>query len=217
MTMRLIRVVVVEDHAIVREGVRRILAGEPDLQVVALLSDGEGAAARARDTEADVVVLDVGLPGRDGVGVLSDLRQIHPRARVVVLSMYPEDQCAVRLLQSGASAYLTKSRAPEELVAAVRQVAAGGRYITDQLGDQLVDASSRGLPHDRLSARELQVLRAIGEGKAVGRIAEQLGLSVKTVSTYRARLLAKLHLSDTAELMRYAIAQERDRPAAQVR
>lgn len=203
------RIVVIEDHAIVREGVRRILAAEPDLEVVALLEEGTGAAARAREVDADVVVLDIGLPGQDGVAVLAELRAKHPRAAVVVLSMYPEDQCAVRLLQSGASAYLTKSRAPEELVAAVRRVAAGGRYLTDRIGDQLVDADAG---RSRLSNRELQVLRAIGEGKTVGRIAEQLGLSVKTVSTYRARLLAKLRLTDTAALIRYAIEQERSTP-----
>lgn len=203
------RIVVIEDHAIVREGVRRILAAEPDLEVVALLEEGTGAAARAREVDADVVVLDIGLPGQDGVAVLAELRAQHPRAAVVVLSMYPEDQCAVRLLQSGASAYLTKSRAPEELVAAVRRVAAGGRYLTDRIGDQLVDADAG---RSRLSNRELQVLRAIGEGKTVGRIAEQLGLSVKTVSTYRARLLAKLRLTDTAALIRYAIEQERSTP-----
>jgi DNA-binding NarL/FixJ family response regulator len=204
------RIVVVEDHAIVRDGIRRILAAEPDLEVVALCAEGEGAAAIAKETDADVVVLDIGLPGLDGVEVLAELRRLHPRAAVVVLSMYPEDQCAIGLLQSGASAYLAKSRAPDELVAAVRRVASGGRYITDRLGEQLVDATSIGRPHDRLSMRELQVLRGIGEGKTVSRIAEGLGLSVKTVSTYRARLLAKLHLGDTAELMRYAIAQERN-------
>jgi DNA-binding NarL/FixJ family response regulator len=203
------RIVVVEDHAIVREGVRRILAAEPDLEVVALLEDGTGAAARAREVDADVVVLDIGLPAKDGVAVLAELRAEHPRAAVVVLSMYPEDQCAIRLLQSGASAYLTKSRAPEELVAAVRRVAAGGRYLTDRIGEELVDADAR---RSRLSNRELQVRRAIGEGKTVGRIAEQLGLSVKTVSTYRARLLAKLRLTDTVALMRYAIEQERSTP-----
>ncbi len=200
------RIVVVEDHAIVREGIRRILAAEPDLEVVALLAEGAGAAARAKAEDADVVVLDVGLPGRDGVEVLTELRREHPRAAVVVLSMLPEDQCAIRLIQSGASAFLNKSRAPEELVAAVRKVAAGGRYLTDRLGDQLVAADAG---RQRLSVRELQVLRAIGEGKTVGRIAEQLRISVKTVSTYRARLLAKLHLADTASLMRYAIEQER--------
>jgi DNA-binding NarL/FixJ family response regulator len=156
----------------------------------------------------DLVILDINLPGRSGLEVLGDLRRLRPKLPVLVLSMHAEDQYARRLLKAGAYGYLRKESAPEELIAAVRKVVTGGRYVSPTLAEKLVldlDADAEAPTHERLSDREFEILRLIGSGKQVSQIAEELHLSVTTISTYRARILEKLNLSTTAELVRYAV------------
>jgi DNA-binding NarL/FixJ family response regulator len=203
-----LRILVVDDHPIVRRGLREILTEAPDVAEVGEAEHPQQALDLVRSSRWDVVVLDVGLPGRGGLEVLKDLHREWPNLPVLMLSIQPEDQYAVRALRAGAAGYLTKEAAPDRLLEAIRKVTAGGRYVSPAVGEQLaaglaVDASKP--LHERLSDREYEVLRLIGSGKTVGDIAEQLSLSVKTVSGYRARILEKMGMSNNAELMQYAI------------
>jgi two-component system invasion response regulator UvrY len=205
-----IRILIADDHAVVREGLKRILAETEGMKVVAEAADGPEVFTRLEETECDVVVLDVSMPGMSGVEVLRRLQRERPGVRVLVLSVHPEDQYAVRVLRAGAAGYLTKESAPEELVTALKEVRAGGRYLTATLAEKLADgrAVDRERPaHEVLSNREYEVLRMFGSGKTVSEIASELGLSVKTVSTYRTRILEKLRLRTTAEIIRYAVDQ----------
>lgn len=204
----MIRILIADDHAIVRQGLRQVVAEGPGMTVAAEASSGEEALALARAGRFDVAIIDISMPGRGGLDVLRDLKAEHPRLAIIVLSMHSEEQYAVRCLRDGASAYLTKGTAPDEIVRAVRAVAAGRRYITPSLAERLaarLDPLERGLPHESLSTRELQVLVALGSGKAVGEIASQLNLSVKTVSTYRTRVLSKMGMETNAQLIRYVV------------
>jgi len=207
----MIRLAIADDHPIVREGLRRIVSEDPGLAVT---GDASGAAElfRLLDSAAvDVVLLDVSMPGAPFIDTLRQLRAQHPSVKVLVLSAYSEDQWALRALQSGAAGYLTKDHSPEQLVEAIRRVARGRRYVSESMADRLAgmagDAKDRA-PHERLSDREFEVLRALGSGLMVKEVADQLGLSVKTVSTYRTRLLEKLGLSSRADLVRYVVAHE---------
>jgi len=201
-----IRILLVDDHPVVRYGIRQILVDGLTSVSVGEASDGPRALASIRTDEWDVVVLDVTLPGASGLDVLKDIRRDYPSLPVLVLSMHPAAQFARRALAAGASGYLTKDSAPTELVHAIEEIRRGGRYLGAHRTDQ-APATGRGaeLAHDALSDREYQVLRMLGSGKTVSEIAAALGLSVKTVSTYRIRLLEKLHMRSNAELMRYAI------------
>lgn len=203
----MIRVLIVDDHAVVRQGIRQILADHPDIEVADEAGTEQEAIDKARTGRCSLVLLDLSLPGRGGLEVLKQLREELPRLPVLVLTMHPEDQYAVRTIRSGAAGYLTKQSAPEELVRAVRQVAAGRRYLTaavaERLADQVRHDDSRPR-HEALSDREFQVLRAIAAGRTVSDIARELALSVKTVSTYRARILEKMELRNNAELTHYA-------------
>jgi len=202
------RILVCDDHPIVRRGLREILeqAGAP-VTVGEAASAAEGLAL-ARKQSWDTVVLDITMPGRSGLELLKELKSERPHVPVLVLSVHPAEQYAVRVLRAGASGYLTKESAPEELLTAIRHIVRGGRYISPSVGETLADDLGRPaeqLPHHGLSDREFEIMRRLASGKRVSEIADQLHLSVKTVSTYRARVLRKLNLRTTAEIMRYAL------------
>jgi len=207
----MIRALIADDHAVVRKGLRLILQETSDMQVAGEAASGLEALDSARQGGYDVVVLDITMPGRSGFEVLKDLRVEHPELPVLVLSMHAEEQFAVRLLKSGAAGYLNKESAPEELVKAIRKVVAGGRYVSPTLAEKLafeIDAGSDKLVHETLSDREFQVMRMMATGKTVKEIAAELSLSVKTISTYRARILTKMNLHTNAELIHYAITNQ---------
>jgi DNA-binding NarL/FixJ family response regulator len=203
----MIRVFVADDHAVVRRGVRQILEDASDMIAAGEASTGREVLQAVRQHDYDVLVLDIAMPDANGLEVLSQLRTLKPDLRVLILSMYPEKQYAVRALKAGAAGYLTKESAPDELVAAIRKVASGGKYVTRSLAERLAAALGSELgkePHEALSAREYQVMRLLAAGKTVTDIATELSLSVKTISTYRTRILEKLDLRNTAEIIRYA-------------
>jgi two-component system, NarL family, invasion response regulator UvrY len=203
----MIRVVIADDHPIVREGVQRVLEKEPDIQVVGEAGSGSEVLPLVRSAKADVVILDISMPGGGGIEALGALRREFPGVPVLMLSMYPERQYAVRCLKAGASGYLTKDSAQTELVAALRRVLEGRRYVSAALAEHLADSLDAGLAtaaHETLSEREYQVMMLIARGLTVSHIAEELSLSVPTVNTYRTRILEKLHLTTTPEIMHYA-------------
>lgn len=202
----MIRVLVVDDHPIVRKGTKAILEDELGA-VVDEAGDGD-AALVALEQPYDAVVLDLSMPGRSGIDLLAEIKHRHPKLPVLIMSLHGEEQFAVRALRAGASGYLTKTAAPENLSAAVGKILRGGRYITETLAERLaadVGGEAVAAPHDRLSDREFEVLRGLASGKSVSEIADTMHLSVKTVSTYRARLLQKLGMTTNAEVTRYAI------------
>ncbi|MFW6189552.1 MAG: response regulator [Planctomycetota bacterium] len=205
------RILVADDHAVVREGVRKVLEDAfTDLQV-GEAKDGHEALRMYRDSDWDAVVLDIALPERSGIEVLKDIKAGNGKTPVLILSVHPEEQYAVRALRMGAAGYLHKDSAPEELQAAVRRVIEGGTYVSSSLAERLalrLQDDAEGPAHERLSDREMQVLCMLADGKTVSDIAEELYLSVKTISTYRARLLEKMDMSNNAELIRYAIEHD---------
>lgn len=203
----LIRVIIADDHPIVRHGLRQILDETEDIVVAAETGNAEQLLDWARAQEWDVLVLDIAMPGRSGLEVLEDLKAEFPQRPVLVLSVYPEDQFAVRVLKLGADGYMTKETAPENLVEAIRKVKAGGKYISASAAERLAQTLAQGgmLPHETLSEREFQVFQRIAGGMSVLQIARELGLSHKTVSTYRARLLQKMKVRTNADLTRYAL------------
>ncbi len=206
----MIRVLIADDHAVVREGLKRIVAQNADMTVAGEAGTGHEVLEFVRTRECDVVLLDLSMPGKDGLDTLKELRVDKPHLPVLVLSVYPEDQYAVRLLRAGASGYLTKESAPEELVAAIRKVSRHGRYVSASLAERLasfLDSSDDRPPHERLSDREYRVMIMIASGNTVGEVADSLCLSVKTVSTYRARALEKLNMRTNAEFAFYAMKQ----------
>ena len=203
-----IHVLIADDHAIVRQGLRLILSETDDLVVAGEAEDGADAMILARQQPWDVFLLDVTMPNRDGIDTLKQLKKEFPRSPVLILSMHPEEQFAVRALKAGASGYLNKQSAPEQLVTAIRQVATGKKYVSAAVAQQLANAisdDSDKSPHERITDREYQVLSLIASGKTLTQVAETLNLGVATVSTYRARLLEKMGLRSTAELIRYGL------------
>ena len=203
-----IRVLIADDHAIVRQGMRQILSDTPDLTVSGEAENGVQAVQMVRAGEWDVVLMDVSMPDRNGIDALKLIKKEYPRLPVLILSMYPEEQYAIRALKAGAAGYLTKQSAPELLVTAIRQVASGKKYVSPSLAEELANAigdDSERLPHEKLSDREYQTLCMIASGKTPTEIAEALNLSVKTVSVYRARLLEKMNLRNNAELTHYGL------------
>lgn len=208
MTMGACHCLLVDDHPIVRRGVRDLLIHEQVCFEIEEVGSGEAALQAIRRKPWDLLLLDVALPDKHGLEVLKEAKLLQPRLPVLMLSLYPEKEFAMRAIKAGASGYLTKQSAPSELLAAVNRILQGGRYITEALAEQMAEAletGGAGELHARLSDREVQVLRLLGQGKAVSVIAEELTLSVKTVSTYRARILEKLSCQTTGELIRYAI------------
>jgi DNA-binding NarL/FixJ family response regulator len=204
----MMRILIADDHAILRRGLMEILTREFKDAVCGEAENAEQTLAQIQGHGWDVVILDVTMPGRSGVDVLADVKRVRPNLPVLVLSMHPEDQYGKRVLKAGASGYLNKDSAPEELIKAVRKVLAGGRYVSPALAEVLALDLSRGADqplHARLSDRELEVLRLMASGKTVSQIAKLLHLSVTTVSTYRARILEKMSMTTTAELMNYAL------------
>lgn len=204
----MIRILIADDHGVVRRGIREGLADESDIKVVGEAQNSQELLALVRSHPCDVIVLDITMPGRNGLDVLRELKKEYPRMACVVLSMHPEDQYAVQAFRAGASGYLTKETAPEELVNAIRKAVAGGKYVSASLAEKLaLDLSTdRGKAlHETLSTREFQILCMIGSGKSVTEIADELCLSVKTVGTYRTRILEKMEMKNNAELIRYTI------------
>ena len=204
----MIRALIVDDNAVVRQGLKQILGDTPEMGVAGEATTGQEVLDKVRAETWDVVVLDISMPDRSGLDVLKQLRSERPKLPVLVLSMHSEDQYAVRVLKAGASGYLTKDSAPDELVKAIRKVVSGGTYVSPFLAEKLafeIGTDSSRLPHETLSDREFQVLRLLAAGKSVGEIAAELCLSVKTISTYRARMLEKMNLGTNAELIHYAM------------
>ena len=204
----MIKILIADDHPIVRRGLHQILAEQPDMAVLGEAQNAEELLELARRADRDVVVLDISMPDRGGLEALKELKALRPGAAVLVLSIHPEDQYAGRALKAGAAGYLTKDSAPEELVKAIRKVLAGGKYISPSFAEMLALRLDAGLAkplHEALSDREYQVLCLIASGKTVSQIAAELALSVKTVSTYRGRILEKMNMQSNAELTRYTI------------
>ena len=204
----MIRVLIVDDHAIVRQGLRRILDEAKGMEVCAEADNGIEALMKIRAGKFDVVLLDISMPEKNGIDTLKQIMNENSAAKVLILSMYPEDQHAVRLMKAGASGYMTKDTAPEQLIEAIHKVVAGKKHISPNLAELLlIDCGAdSGKPiHELLSNREYQVLRLLGSGKKVSEIAEALSLSTKTVSTYRAHLLEKMNLKNNAELIFYVM------------
>jgi DNA-binding NarL/FixJ family response regulator len=204
-----IRLVIADDHAIVREGLKRIVGDVPDLEVVGEAADGGGVLAAVRGQEFDVLVLDLSMPGRSGMELIKQVKSEKPKLRILVLSMHQEMQYAVRAIKSGASGYLTKESAPAQLEQAIRKIAGGGAWISAEVAEQLalgaMPGGAEAAPHESLSDREFQVFRLLVDGLAPGEIASQLNLSVKTVSTHKANLMNKLGLQSATDLVRYAL------------
>jgi two-component system invasion response regulator UvrY len=204
----MIKILVVDDHTIVREGLKKILVDTPDMVVADEASNGQEVIKKVGNNDYDLILLDISLPGRSGLDVLKQLKCTKPKLPILILSMHPEEQYAVRSLRAGASGYLTKQSVSNELIDAIRKVAQGRKYITPSLAEKLafelvVDA--RKLPHETLSDREYQVMCMIGSGKTVKEIAETLSLSVRTISTHRAHILKKMKMKNNAQLTFYAI------------
>ena len=205
----MIRVLLADDHSIVRDGLRRIVEEDGAMTVVAEASDGREALRKIDDSRPDVAVVDISMPGYDGLEVVSRLKDAHPSLPVLILTMHEEAQYVVRAIEAGAMGYLTKQSAPEQLVTAIRKLHDGQRYITDEATEALALRIAKGTraktPLDSLSMRELQVLRRLGMGHTNREIASAYNISIKTVDTYRARLLKKLDLRNNAELIRFAL------------
>jgi two-component system, NarL family, invasion response regulator UvrY len=204
----MIRILIADDHPLFREGLKHILAGCPDFTVAGEASNGQEVFEKVWKNEYDMVLLDIAMPGTPGLEVLKRLKNEKPKLPILVLSMYPEEQYAVRVIKAGASGYLTKQSASEELITAIRRISGGRKYITSSIAERLADdiepAAEKPL-HDSLSDRELEVFRMIAAGKTTIQMAEGLFLSVKTISTYRSRILEKMQVKTNAELIHYAI------------
>ena len=204
----MIRVVIADDHTILREGLKQLLQATPDLEVVGEAADGHEVVRAVRDIEFDVLLLDMSMPGRSGMELIRQVKSEKPKLRILVLSMHEEHQYAVRAIRAGASGYLTKESAATLLVAAIRKVGSGGAYISADVAEQLALAAmphADVLPHATLSDREFQVFQLLVAGAGVTQIAGDLNLSVKTVSTHKARLMEKLGVANQAELIHYAL------------
>lgn len=204
----MIRILIADDHAIVRKGLKEALAEQLDDLSFGEAQNAPETIALVSTEKWDVVLLDIHMEGRSGLEVLEDIRRVAPKLPVLMLTMYPEEVFAVRAIRAGAAGYVNKKTAPEELIAAIKKVLAGGRYVSASLAERLADELNRtqtGLPHETLSNRELQVLRLIASGKTLKDIAAELSLSVKTVGTYHIRVLQKMGMQSDVEITRYAL------------
>lgn len=204
----MIRIVIAEDHAIVREGLKRIVSSVDGMEVAGEAADGNEVMQRVRDLSFDVLMLDLSMPGRSGMELIKLVHAEKPKLRILVLSMHQELQYAVRAIKSGASGYLTKESAPSQLEQAIRKLAGGGAFISAEVAEQLALGAmpgGEGLPHEGLSSREFEVFRLLVAGTSVTGIADQLKLSVKTISTHKANLMQKMALHNQSELLRYAL------------
>ncbi len=207
----MIKILIADDHAIVREGLKQILAETSDMVVADEACNGQEVISKVRKGKFDVVMLDISMPGRSGLDILKQLKSLKPELPVLILSVHPEDQYAVRVLRAGASGYLTKESTPDELIKAIRRVSLGRKYITSSLAEKLafdLEIDTEKPIHKKLSDREYEVMCMIASGKTLKKIAEELFLSVKTISTYRSRILEKMKMKKNAELTYYAIKHE---------
>jgi two-component system invasion response regulator UvrY len=203
-----LKILIADDHAVVRLGVKHIVLGAFPNAEAGEAANGQAVLEAVRDAPWDLLILDIGMPVRSGLEIMSELRHMAPHLRILVLTVHAEEQFALRLLKSGVSGYLTKERAPEELVQAIRKIMAGGKYVSTVLAERIalsLDTSVDKLPHETLSDREFQVMRMIASGMSVAEIAEALSLHVRTVGTFRRHILRKLNLKSTQEIAYYAI------------
>jgi DNA-binding NarL/FixJ family response regulator len=206
--MKKIRILIADDHPIVREGYKKILMSQPDMDVTGEAGNGQEVLDLIQKKDFDLILLDISMPGRSGLEILKELKGQKPHLPVMILSIYPEEQYAVRAFRDGASGYLTKASTPKELISAIRKVSQGGRYVTEALAEKLtyfLHGDVDKAPHEKLSDREFQVMLLIASGKTVTLIAEELCLSVKTISTYRRHILEKMQFTTNAEITMYAI------------
>ena len=207
----MIQVIIADDHPVLRRGIKDILEEEADIEVVAEAANGQELLQRIEKIACDVVLLDIGMPGRDGLDTLSYLRRAYPKLPVLILSVYPEDQFGPRVLKSGAAGYMNKEAACDQLVKAIRKVCMGGKYVSPALAEKIaadLAADNSLSPHEKLSDREYQVMRLLASGKTVGQVARELILSEKTISTHRARILEKMEMKTNAQLTYYAISND---------
>jgi DNA-binding NarL/FixJ family response regulator len=204
----MLKILIADDHPVFRRGLKQIIAETTDIVVADEAADGLEVLNKVKSGDFDLVPLDISMPGKTGIDVLAQLKYERPELPVLMLSMHPEEQYAVRALRTGASGYLTKESAPDELVLAIRKVSKGGKYVSASMAEKLASIVQKGgeeLLHQTLSNRELRVMCLIASGKTVSEIAKELSLSVKTISTYRSRILEKMKMKNNAELTRYAI------------
>lgn len=202
------KVLIADDHQIVREGLKHILSSASDIDEISEAENAHQLLDLIRTKNWDVIVLDISMPGTSGLDVLKEIKREYPKLPVLILSMHPESQYAVRVIKQGASGYLTKASAAGELIQAIRKVYQGGKYISTNVADKLAEALDTGIekvPHEMLSDREFQVFKSIATGMTVGEIAVELNLSVKTISTYRTKILDKMKLRNNADIMQYAV------------
>ncbi len=206
----MVKILIADDHTMFREGLKSVFAAEASFTVVGEASDGQETLEMAKKTSPDVVLLDVSMPGRGGLETAQDLKKLDAELRILMLSAHPEDQYAIRCLKNGADGYMTKDKASDELIQAIHRIRTGGKYVSPVLAEQMAFSlqNELGRPlHETLSDREFQVMRMIAGGMTVSEIGEDLNLSVKTVSTYRARILQKMKLRNNAEIMQYGIKE----------
>ena len=204
----MIKILIADDHAVVREGVKHILSEIPDMVIAGEAGRGQEVLEKVGKNEYDLILLDIAMPGRDGLEILKDLKIQKPKLPVLILSMFPEEQYALRALKSGASGYLTKDSIPDELIKAIQKIVRGGKYISSSFSEKMLfsfDSDAEKPLHETLSDREYQVMRMIASGKTLKEIADELALSVKTVSTYRSRILDKTGMKNNVELTHYAV------------
>jgi len=204
----MLRILIADDHAIIRKGLKQILLEEYPSAVIEEVNDAEGAIKKTISQEWDVIICDLSMPGRSGLDVVQQVKQNFPKLPVLILSIHPEEQYAIRTLKAGAAGYLSKDAATEELVKAVQRVLQGRKYISSSLAEKMATELDQDIskpPHELLSDREFEIFKMVAAGKTVSEIAEQLSLSITTVSTYRARLLTKMNLKTNAELTRYGL------------
>lgn len=202
------KILIADDHAIVREGVKQIVKGLPEVTLIEEVSDGEAAFSKIRETSYDVVILDISMPNMSGLDVLQRMKDRNIHTKVLIFSFYPQEQYAIRAFKLGASGYLSKDSAFEELASAIRKISQGGKYISATLAEKLIfqDVNLEGkLPHEKLSEREFQIMILLAKGKSVTEIAHALFISDKTVSTYKMRVLEKMDMKNNADLTRYAL------------
>ncbi|MDD5062277.1 MAG: response regulator transcription factor [Candidatus Marinimicrobia bacterium] len=206
----MINLLIVDDHPLIRQGLRQTFLDTDDIRVIDEAGDSASAIVKIQRNRYDAVILDISLPGRSGLDTLTQIKCLAPRLPVLILSIYPENQYAVRVLKAGADGYLTKESPPDELIQAIRKIVHGGKYVSPTLAEKLADNladNNQTATHETLSDREFQTMLAIANGKTVKEIADELNLSVKTISTYRTRILRKMRLKNNAEIICYAVRQ----------
>ncbi len=203
-----IRVFIADDHFVVRQGLKHTLSQNSDMEVVGEAEDGNQVLERIKDMEIDVILLDIEMPKKNGWEVMNQVRSLHPKLNVLMLSIFPEEHYGLRLIKAGASGYLTKASAPDQLCQAIRAVASGGKFISPSLTEKLIEelhCDTNKLPHEHLSTREFQVFSMVASGKRTKEIADELSVSITTISTHRANILDKMGLKNSTDLIHYAL------------